>query len=90
MDSIQRDTAFHAIGKKVTVDAPAAGAFYQIADVKIKTVSIIVCHDRESFVIRKSFLWMLDHFPVAPWRVQLHHIASFNQYVFNGYHNRLP
>ena len=41
MDSVQGDARFHAIGKKVTIDAPTAGAFYQITDVKIKAVSIV-------------------------------------------------
>jgi hypothetical protein len=76
MDSVQGDARFHAIGKKVTIDAPTAGAFYQITDVKIKAVSIVVCHGRESLE------WVLVHFPVTPWLVQSIQIASLDLLAF--------
>jgi hypothetical protein len=76
MDSVQGDARFHAIGKEVTIDAPTAGAFYQIADVKIKAVSIVICHGRESFE------WRLMHFPVTPWLVQSIQIASLDLFAF--------
>jgi hypothetical protein len=45
MNSVQRDAGVHAIGEKVTIHALTAGAFYQISNVKIKTVSIVIGHE---------------------------------------------
>jgi len=76
MDSVQGDARFHAIGKEVTIATPPAGAFYQITDIKIKAMSIVICHGRESFE------WVLVHFPVTPWLVQSIQIASLDLFAF--------
>jgi hypothetical protein len=44
-DLVQRDTAVHAIGKKITVDTPAARAFHQVADIKVKAMSVFIGHE---------------------------------------------
>lgn len=43
-DFVQGQTIVHAIREKVTVSTRPARASYQVADIKIKTMSIVVCH----------------------------------------------
>jgi hypothetical protein len=43
-DLVQQDAAVHAIGKKIAVDTPAARAFHQVADIKVKAMSVVVGH----------------------------------------------
>ena len=44
MNLVQRETVVHAIGKKIAVYTFPARALYQVADIKIKAMSEVVCH----------------------------------------------
>jgi hypothetical protein len=43
-DFVQRQAVVHAIRETVTIGTIPARALYQVADVKIKTMSVVICH----------------------------------------------
>lgn len=46
-DLVQRKAVVHAVREKVAIGTFPAGTLDQIADVKIKTMSVFICHENK-------------------------------------------
>jgi hypothetical protein len=46
---VQGEAAVHAIGEKIAVNALPTRAFHQVTNIKIKAMSVLICHGRYRF-----------------------------------------